>query len=67
MVPIVWIVVAFLAGAAVGALLATMYRLATLSRMREEFRAELLTLIEASPFASPDTVVTETKRPHRAA
>lgn len=54
MVPSVWIVVAFLLGAATGGLTVAMQRISTLSRIREEFKAELDALIESSAKAAAE-------------
>jgi hypothetical protein len=42
-----WVILAFLLGAAVGALVVSIYRVSTLSRIREQFQAELDSLVEA--------------------
>lgn len=65
MVPAVWLLVAFLAGTATGAFLVSIYRLATISRIREEFRAELEALIENR--GQPGSEESYLDRPHRAA
>ncbi len=65
MVPVVWLLVAFLAGTATGALLVSIHRISTISRIREEFRAELEALTEDG--ARPGAEKSQTKRPHQAA
>ncbi len=47
MVPTVWVLAAFLAGTATGALVISILRMATLSRIREEFEAQLQALVES--------------------
>ncbi len=65
MVPVVWLLVAFLAGTATGALLVSIHRISTISRIREEFRVELEALTESRP--RPAAENSQTKRPHKAA
>lgn len=48
-----WFILTFLLGAAVGALAVSMHRISTLSRVREEFQAELDSLVEAKLKAAP--------------
>lgn len=65
MIPTVWVLVAFLAGTATGALMLSIVRMATLSRIREEFEVELLARIENR--AEPAHDEPEVKRPPQAA
>ncbi len=65
MIPTVWVLVAFLAGNATGALILSMLRVATLSRVREEFEAELQAIVEDR--AQPAHNEPEVKRPPQAA
>ncbi len=62
MVSSVWIIAAFLAGAAVGALLVTIQRVSALTRLREEFRTELERLTESTAESSTDDLVAPTTR-----
>ncbi len=43
----VWVILAFLLGAAIGALLVSIQHFSNLSRIREQFQAELDSLVEA--------------------
>lgn len=65
MVPTVWVLVAFLAGTATGALILSIVRIATLSRVRDEFEAELRARIENR--SQRAHVEPEVKRPPQAA
>ncbi len=67
MLPSVWILLAFLAGAAVGALLVAVHRVSTISRLREEFRTELEALAAADHIAFDDKAVADSSRRPEAA
>jgi hypothetical protein len=48
-----WVILSFLLGAAVGALVVSIHRVSTISRIREQFQAELDSLVEARLKATP--------------
>lgn len=48
MVPSVWLLVAFIAGTATGALLVSIHRVTNISKIRDEFKTELESLTESA-------------------
>jgi hypothetical protein len=56
-----WLILAFLLGAAIGALLVSMQHYSNLSRIREQFQAELDSLVEAKMDAASARVGPSTR------
>lgn len=67
MVSSVWLVVTFLAGAATGALLVSLHRMSNLSRIREEFKAELEGLGATKQEPASEKAAPKTSDSHRVA